>query len=160
MRKSDYPTCHCTYATLRIYHESARPAVVSRSLGIRPSSVQMKGQPWKRYGTSRVYPISGWFLTSKSQLESYDSTKHILWLLTKVEKKKTRLERLKATGWWMDISVYWDSAWGHGGPTLSPNLLTVLAKLNIEIWFDIYFSGAMDWTEIVKRSCATDGKNP
>jgi hypothetical protein len=140
MKKDDYPTCRCTYATLRIYHKTARPAVVSRALGVRPSSVQMKGQPWKRRGSSpRVYPISGWFLTSEGQLESYDSTKHILWLLAKIQPKKSKLDALKAAGWWMDISCFWDSAWGHGGPTLGPDLLTALAEFKIEVWFDIYF---------------------
>lgn len=58
----------------------------------------------------------------------------------------------------MDISVYWDSEAGHGGPTLPPALLQRLGNLGIELWFDIYFSGAMDYTSMVKRACSTYAK--
>lgn len=41
----------------------------------------------------------------------------------------------------MDISCFWASAYGHGGPALSPQSMQKLAQLELEIGFDVYFWG-------------------
>jgi hypothetical protein len=55
----------------------------------------------------------------------------------------------------MDIACLWDSHAGHGGPTLSPDLLRRLADLGIELWFDIYFHGAYHGIQHSKQANAT-----
>ena len=158
MPRNDYATCARTFATLRIYHKTARPAAVSRALRVKPSSTQVTGRPWKRRAKEpTTYPISGWFLTSQDQVESDDSTKHVFWLIDQIKERKAELRALEAAGWWMDISCYWDSRWGHGGPTLGSKLLAALAELQIEIWFDVYFSGAMEWARKTQAVRGTKG---
>jgi hypothetical protein len=158
MPKDDYPTCRRTYATLRIYHKTARPAAVSRALRLKPANTQVAGEPWRKY-KGRTYPISGWFFTSEGKVESYDSAKHLFWLIDQVAGKRDKLSALKAAGWWMDISCMWDSAYGHGGPTLSPKLLAALHELGIELWFDVYFTGAYAWTKMIKQTCSAHGED-
>src|SRR5688572_13447890 len=81
MPRDDYPTCRRTYATLRVYHKTAAPSVVSRALKLKPTNTQMVGKQWIRRGRKTIYPISGWFLDSESSVESYDSAQHLRWLV-------------------------------------------------------------------------------
>ena len=40
----------------------------------------------------------------------------------------------------LDISCYWLSQSGHGGPTLTPDIMRRLAELVVPVWFDVYFT--------------------
>ena len=42
------------------------------------------------------------------------------------------------------ISCFWGSRCGHGGPTLSARQTRRLADLELELWFDVYFEGDED----------------
>lgn len=77
----DYPTCEETYVTLRIYHDSADPASVTAALALDPTDSQRVGESYERRGVTRTYPLSGWFLCSEGHVESYDTAKHLDWLL-------------------------------------------------------------------------------
>ena len=46
---------------------------------------------------------------------------------------------MHADGFRIDISSYWLSRSGHGGPTLSPHQMHMLSQLGIEVSWDIYF---------------------
>lgn len=46
---------------------------------------------------------------------------------------------LQARGCEIDITNYWVSG-GQGGPWLMPCQMLKLGALNIDIWWDIYFS--------------------
>jgi hypothetical protein len=140
----DYPTCEKTYVTIRLYHNSADPSEVSAALGLEPTDIQRVGESYERRGISRVYRLSGWFLCSNTQVESYDSAKHLDWLLQRLQPRQAALEGLRSQGWRMDIACLWDSHAGHGGPTLSADILRRLAALGVELWFDVYFFGAYD----------------
>ena len=150
----DYPTCAETYVTLRAYHDSADPALVTAALGLTPSDTQRVGESYLRRGVTRTYPLSGWFLCSRNQVESYDTGRHLDWLLGQLEPHQAALEALRAQGWRMDIACLWDSEAGHGGPTLSPELLRRLAAAGIELWFDVYFHGTYHGIEQAKRAAA------
>lgn len=151
----DYPTCAETYVTLRLYHDSADPALVTAALDLAPSETQCVGDSYERRGVALACPLSGWFLCSEGQVRSYDAATHLDWLLLLLHPRKDTLEALRAQGWRMDISCMWDSHAGHGGPTLGPELLRRLAYLGIALWFDIYFHGAYDAIESSKRANAT-----
>src|SRR4051812_23191072 len=118
MYKDDYHSCRRTFATLRIYHKEAHPSRVTKVLRITPTNSQLVGDAWIRKGKRRKHPISGWFLESEGKVRSYDSAKHVAWILEKIGGKASALRKLRKEGWWMDISCYWDSEIGHGGPTL------------------------------------------
>ena len=152
MTEDDYPTCHKTYATLRVYHDTADPDDVSRALGLTPSSTQRVGEQRESRGVFRTYRLAGWFYCTEDSVESYDSQKHLNWLCDQLEPHGQQLRALRSAGWRMDISCLWDSHPGHGGPSLSPALLQRLATLEIELWFDVYFFGAYQELWIAKQA--------
>ncbi|WP_435018133.1 DUF4279 domain-containing protein [Tundrisphaera sp. TA3] len=135
----DYPTCHSTYATLRIYPGEIDPATVTDRLGIEPTGWQRRGEMDRGSGRiTRVTPINGWFLGSKGRVESRDSRRHIDWILDRVEPKAAAIRSLQEEGCRMDVSCFWTSQSGHGGPSLPPTQMRRLADLNLELWFDFY----------------------
>ena len=151
----DYHTCSETYVTLRVYHDRADPATVSAAFDLEPTDSQRVGEAHIWRGRTRVYRLSGWFFCSKDRVESYDSARHLDWLLRQLEQRRTAVDTLRADGWRMDLCCLWDSHYGHGGPTLSPELLRRLADLGVELWFDVYFHGAYDAIEESKQHDAT-----
>ena len=133
----DYATCKRTYATLRIYPGDSGPEYVTKALGIEPTRIQLaattsaSGKPIRR--------INAWFLSTKDVLESRDTRRHLDWIASKLSGKENVLVRLKESGVIMDISCFWLSASGHGGPILSPMQMRKLIEMDIEIWWDVYF---------------------
>jgi hypothetical protein len=60
--------------------------------------------------------------------------------LDQIEPHSETLKKLQAEGCQIDIFCYWRSAEGHGGPMLSPESMTRLGALGLEVGFDIYFA--------------------
>ena len=139
-----YATCGETYVTLRIYQ--IHPDEVTARLRLQPDSVLVKGERWKtRAGRSSVPArVNGWFFTSKGRVESRDVRRHLDWLLDQIEPHAGTLGELQASGGKMDVSCYWESLSGHGGPTLSPSTMGRLAVLGLETWFDVYFAAGIE----------------
>ncbi len=137
---TDYPTCAETFATLRVYHDAADPQMVTAALGLTPSRSWRCGES---HGTRRVatYPQSGWLFSSEGAVTSSDSLRHIEWLLTAIEPQRSSLPELRQQGYRMAISCYWASKNGHGGPTLTPDIMHRLAELQLAVEFDVYFIG-------------------
>jgi hypothetical protein len=141
---NDYATCSEAYATLRLYHREESADAVTVSLGIKPTGTQRVGDTYEASRTVRTKKINGWFLCTEPFVSSFDLANHLFHLLEKLDGKEEVLRALIERGWRADISCMWDSAYGHGGPTITPELLTRLGKLGIDLWFDIYFHGAYD----------------
>ncbi len=137
-----YSTCNSTYATLRLFHVDLQPKEIDSFLGINATSSHKCGDPIShKFSEKGKRKQGGWFLESEGRVESKDTRRHIDWLLDQIENKTTILKELQAKGYKIDISCYWDSANGHGGPTVSPAQSRRLADLGVELWFDVYFSG-------------------
>jgi Domain of unknown function (DUF4279) len=132
----DYATCEQTYASLRIYE--VPPEEVTSALALESSETQNAGA--KRTDRGRGSP-DGWFLSSKGSVESRDVRRHLDWLLDLVMPQAGALRELRQRGAVMDLSCYWLSASGHGGPMISPEQATKLAALSLDCWFDVYFIG-------------------
>ena len=130
----DYATCERTYASFRVY--GVPPGEVTRALALEPSDSQSEGEA--RTIGSRAKP-DGWFLSSKNSIESRDVRRHLDWLLDLLGPQATALRDLRQRGAVMDVSCFWLSASGHGGPTISPEQATKLAALDLDCWFDVYF---------------------
>ena len=132
-----YPTCSRTYATLCIYlPDTINPTVLTEKFGIEPSRTQIKGEV--RDGRVRNWPTA-WFLESTEKVASKEVRRHIDWLLEQMKDKSEVIRGLQAEGSEIYVSCFWESAVGHGGPMLDPEILKKIASLNIGIAFDIYF---------------------
>ncbi len=142
MKVSDYPTCERTYATLRIYPEALDPSDVTARLGIEPSDWQRQGE--SRKPGDRPAKLHGWFLSSEGAVESRDVRRHLDWLLARLTPRADAVVALQAEGCRMDVSCFWVSASGHGGPSVRPAQMGELARLGLELWFDVYLGSGQD----------------
>ena len=120
MYDDDYGTCARTYATLLIYPVRTDPEAISGRLGIEPSTWQRKGGPIAGRPPSRIAEIDLWCLSTKGQVESRDSRRHVNWLLDRIDGKAAVLRSLQDEGGRICVSCFWLSESGHGGPTISP----------------------------------------
>lgn len=141
-----YGTCERTDVTLRIYPGEMNPELVTRRLGIEPTSTQEVGQVFRnRLGRDRTASINGWFLSSEGKISSLDLRRHLDWLLDRVMPAKEALLELQwCPGLGMDVLCVWWSAHGHGGPVLWPEQMARLAELNLECGFELSFYGDDD----------------
>ena len=137
MYNDNYETCKKTYVTLRVYCDNMQPDALTEFLGIIPTETQTKGQK-NELRVNKLIERNGWFLTSENIITSKDSRRHIDYLADKLLPIKAKLKSLTQDGNKVDISCFWESESGHGGPTLSQQQLSKLADLGVELWFDIY----------------------
>lgn len=133
----DYGTCAYTHAWLRIMSPDLNPDEITRILNVTPTETQYRGtvvpdRPEKKFSKS------GWFLSTSGILSSKDSRDHLDWLLDHIRDKRQEFLELHSRDYLIDICVRWDSRLGEGGPTLSPKQMLELARLEIELWFDVY----------------------
>lgn len=133
----DYPTCTETFAWFRVMRDDLSPDSVTALLGIEPTHTQVRGE-LPRPSSKHPFRSGGWFLESRSFVQSRDSRRHLDWLLNQLRDKANATAELAAQGCQMDICIYWVSV-GQGGPTLSPAQMAQLGELGVELWFDIYF---------------------
>lgn len=137
-----YPTCYETHATFRLFHEQLDPSRISERLGLEPTSQQRRGEhlhPDPRHDVPAM--VGGWFLSTGTKVDSKDIRRHIDWLVEMLGPRREQLEQLREEGVHMDVHCYWGSAAGHGGPTLSAAQMEQLARLGLDVWFDVYFVG-------------------
>jgi hypothetical protein len=135
----EYGTCRTTYATLRIYPGEIDPTEVTDRLGIEPSSWQRRGEAIQgRDGPPKVASLNGWFLSTEGLFPSRDSRRHIDRILDRLEPNAEALRSLQQEGCRMDVSCFWISQSGHGGPEIPPRQMGRLAGLNLMLWFDLY----------------------
>lgn len=135
--EDNYKSCHETFVTLRIYSDTLSPEEISTVLQLQPSDSTTKGEV-VGINKKRTRKHNGWFLTSDGFVASKDCRRHIDYLVDKISPFKGELKELENKGCSIDISCFWSSENGQGGPTLSPKQLKRLAELEIDLWFDIY----------------------
>src|SRR6185437_6302222 len=133
----DYASCLETHATLRLYHEANKPNEVGNVLGLRPSH-EHPAKEWITRPSGWASPAS-WFLESAESVQSRDLRRHLDWLMDRISDKGEALAVLRALGWRAEVNCFWVSAIGHGGPTITPSEMRVLASLDLPLTFDIYF---------------------
>jgi len=132
----DYPACEETYTVLGIFTGEIIPDLVTHTLNITPSDLVEKGKI--RWGHKKPATFNGWFLSSKEQVESMDSRRHIDWLLAQLAGKEGQLRKIVEKSEKAFICCYWVSGFGHGGPTLSKKQMEGLIKLGLDLEFEIH----------------------
>ena len=142
-RNRGYPSCEATRAKLLIYPDCRSAEEITQILRIEPTESQNKGSVFTTsIGRTRQAPCTGWFLSSEGHVSSKDLRDHLDWLLMKLSSVESELLSLqKEKGMRMTVVCVWWSAAGHGGPTLWPEQMEALARLNLECGFDVYFFG-------------------
>jgi len=133
----EYSACSETFSALRVYHDSISPSEVTARLGIRPTRQAVKGE--RRGKSGKLFANNGWFLESSKSVDSRDSRRHIDWIVDQLWDRKKEIQKMLQEGFKIDISSFWVSASGNGGPIISPYQMARLADLQIEAWWDIYF---------------------
>ncbi|NWK57778.1 DUF4279 domain-containing protein [Verrucomicrobiaceae bacterium N1E253] len=118
-------------------HDDISPTEVTTRLNVEPTRQNVKGE--KIAGIRRPARINGWFLSSQNKVESFDSRRHIDWILDQIYERSEELNDMMEQGFCIDITSFWVSKSANGGPTLSPYQMKRLSDLNIEVWWDIYF---------------------
>jgi hypothetical protein len=142
---SDYNSCSKTYATLGIYSDTISPTEMTNQLKIQPTQTQTIGElTYKNKNNSKRIKINGWFLSSKGKVKSKDSRNHINWIFEQFKYDFKALKKLQKVNCLTDISCYWLSKSGNGGPTISPNQAIYLSKANIDLWYDFYSEEYLD----------------
>lgn len=136
MYNDDYKTCSTTYATLRIIGLS--PDEVTSRLGLSPTDTFVRGDV--RHAAPMRH--DGWFLSSKAAVDSKDARRHLDWILDQLCTQRAALRALVEQGAKIDITCYWVSARGHGGPIISATQSKKLAELEVDVSFDVYFRDA------------------
>ena len=129
----DYKSCSRTYATLLIYTGERSPGEITLALGLAPTrvSVAQNGPRDK---------VNGWFLSSQGIIESKDSRRHIDYIVALVHPLEEKLAQIQRNGCRIEVSCFWESASGNGGPSMSPSQMKALGELNLELCWDIWFA--------------------
>jgi len=134
-----YSSCSDTYATLRIFSDDLDPSEITRLLEIEPTESFRKGD---RHALGKLQrKTNGWFYSTKEMSSSKDTRRHIDLILARLDGKVVWVKELLSKGCEIDISNYWNSAEGQGGPSLRPEQMLKLGTLGIGIWWDVYFTG-------------------
>jgi hypothetical protein len=148
----DYSTCARTYASLLIRGGSEDPEEVTAVRNVEPTTMRSKRrQGCYAHGVWSDQPPEGrpvrvnvWDLTTEGVVQSRDSRRHVDWLLDVVKEKTDECAQLRARGWSTEISVFWHFKSGHGGPTVEPSSMRIMADLGITLWFDVYDSDSVE----------------
>jgi hypothetical protein len=134
----DFSSCERCYATLCIYHQDVSPNDITNTLSVQPSREQRVGGKLRK---NRVVNLNGWFLTSEGDVDSKDVRAHIWHLIKKIENKGDALKNMIERGHEIRMTCLWESASGNGGPIIDIKTMAALSALQIELDFDIWFSG-------------------
>jgi hypothetical protein len=133
------PNCTTTFASLRLFGDGLIPDEVSRLLRLAPTEAAPKGfKTLAPSGKTRVAPTGRWILETEGKVSSTDLEQHVAWLLDRLEASGVvPLDIPGVTR--ADVSCYWLSATGNGGPEFSAELLGRLSRLCLALNLDIYF---------------------
>lgn len=130
--RDDYPTCDETFVTLIIASRNLDWDAISKQLGLKPTRTNEA-----RKCLSEQAPYV-WMLSTRGKTESKDTRRHLHDLLAHLEGKSVQLEKLRNKDCLTEVSCFWSSALGHGGPSIDPISAAKLAELNLTLSFDFY----------------------
>jgi hypothetical protein len=141
--QTDEALCVRTAAQFRVYPGEMATGLVTRALGLQPTTTQDVGAVYRNsLGLERRGKINAWILSSESQVNSLDFQVHLDWLLDRLMPAKTEIKSLQEhSGITMFVACIWWSASDGGGFALSPDEMGKLAALNLECQFDVSFYG-------------------
>ena len=130
------PACKSTCVTFFVTGVSVKPALITKSFGIKPTRAFAAGEPYKSKAGSRVRGFGQWAIDSDRLVQSTSPEKHALALLRLLEPRKRAIQGYtKKTTSKVGISIWWEASAAHGGFTLTSATIKRLASLCPEIDF-------------------------
>jgi len=129
-------SCSRTYATLRLLHEELDPDLITSRLGLHPTRTFRTGEPMG-HGSMTPHRQGGWFL-STTDCDSVDVRVHVAHLLDQVESVGPVLQEIRQEDVRQDVTCFWQTTDGQGGPALDSAQMGRLANLDLSISFDVY----------------------
>ncbi len=131
-----YPSCARTYSTLRIFSDSLGPEQITQLLQVEPTRTFRKGELFGKHERK----TNGWFYCTQNLTSSKDDRRHLDLIIAALDGKDAQMRELHSHGCKMDITSFWSSKEGQGGPWLTPEQMLRLGTLGLSLWWDIYFS--------------------
>lgn len=133
-------SCIETYATLRIFSQTMHPDEISQRLTLDATRARPI-DPESKYRPRRENNFWAW--STREKVESTDGLEHIKAIVQALAGKEQNLDALRDAGCEIDVSCYWLSS-GQGGPYLDTSTLADLSRLQLSIWWDVYFHAEDD----------------
>ncbi len=128
------------YLDLRIAHPDLDPSYISQLLELVPQRSFRKGDLNSSFTKLAVCHEFGAWYFGTSHLISKDINFHLLWLLEKIEGKRSLIRMLRSNGYRVDISIFLSAESYHGVINLAPQAMKKLASFEIGLlYFDVYF---------------------
>ena len=141
-----------TYCTLVISTDSERDprGTISSLFGIEPTHFVDNQDEERQQSLARLRKalpkLAGieplryvWTRSSQGRVHSEDFAPHARWVLAEVSKfghALCELEQLSCSAY---MTCFWEGAGRGGGPTISPEIASLLVDQGIELRFDNYF---------------------
>lgn len=127
------PNCSETSAMLRIVGPNVDPDQFTQASGIPPTMRVAVGDISPKGTRPRTEGI--WAIDTQGLLGSTELEDHLSLLIAKLPEN---FVDLIPNGARCEILCVWHSATGHGGPSLSPSVLSKIAASGITLDFDFY----------------------
>ncbi len=106
----------------------------------QPSRSFRKGDLNPSYKAPVPYGFGAWYLESKTFVNSQELNPHMLWLLDKLEGRRSAIRSLRAEEYRVDISVFWKAELFNTVLGLSVEAVEKLATFDIGLLYvDVYF---------------------
>ena len=135
--------CLRTYCGLSIYSTALDPEDVTAELGVQPTKSRAK-DPSSPYRPRRER--SYWTWSTEEHIDSTDYRDHLQSILDLLADKERALEDLRNRGCITRISCFMDAA-GNTEIWLERPAIVALAKLGLEIWWDVYPASSDEQSE-------------
>jgi hypothetical protein len=136
-------SCLETYATLRVLSATLAPESIETALGIAATQA-ISADPDSRYRNRREWNLWKW--STRGLLHSRENLDHLQAIVSLLEGKADQLAGLRALGCQTDIFCYWVSS-GQGGPYLDSETMMSLARLGLDVAWDMYFGDEADYLQ-------------
>jgi len=143
-------TCLEVFATLRIFSSSLHPDEISHIIGVNATQSRPI-EPNSKYRPRREHHYWGW--ESRSEIQTRDGLDHVRAVIGLLQGREHLLKELREGGCDIDVCCYWVSS-GQGGPLLDVPTLGALARLGLEIWWDVYFGEEEEYVEATAGNIA------
>ena len=136
----DYATCESTFATFLVSSVDLDWDAISKILGVEPTRINDRAR--LRASECNRQLVHVWMFSTLNLVESRDLRRHLHFLLPMLSERSIELSKLRELGCRTEISCFWSSAAGHGGPIIDTQSSQIIGSLELDIWFDFFDASA------------------